>query len=782
MASVDTEPPIVLPPTAEPIGKFKRFMNYIRDTPWSIIQLFVVALIGVSFIIQYGIVVMSLLFEKRLNQIPDSEYEDLSRKDAHMMVIRTMNMNPLGLNVPYPWLVYASLLSALFAFLAFAILGIKSIYTRGAPGFGALKSLTNAQETVTKLIKKLEEQIELLGKVEEQDYDKEGEADTLKSTLSTIEKLVTSLEKLSMVIDTAITDANDETKVMPPSTESVIMGQVQTLDKQAKDIMSAAKSKISQAKRLEKMRNRKTSKGGLFGGLFKKDTKAEETGEKAGEGGEKEGEGAAERADEKAKEAPKASIFGIFKNTKIAQPSQKKDTEGRDFKQYITQIKDLLRKKQGGGFFSRKEPALPEDPIEAANALWQKLENDKRFNLNDNMSMTRFVNAFNIHLQDLGKELDKNNKSTDEFVSLQNAVAGINSEMTDNMNIEISQSKMEGNRDSYNQQRTVLDAAGSTASSILNFFQGGGGAEDMLPGAGKYTPNYALLAPIAGAGLILMITGITTFATFMVKVKDMGNISSDAEYEGIIKENVPRSSEYLEALKDFALGTAKVNPYTWPPRIISMSFDIDNESHVDEIVKMMFMYRLASHYVKNIAMLEGESKKYAADALAKRADLLGSRAESIGAFFGVMATVYVTDMAPYKRFKGEKSYDDVGAMTDMLRCLDNKCPTGEVTFTDMYRKHAETITRKLDEISFRLSSIVDSASYSQRMVMQYKIASDYLDMFDTLNVLVPLGLILMMSMYAWAYIEISKTRRVVAGSLLILAIVPFVIRYFVEWK
>jgi len=767
------------------------------------IQLYMAGLIGVAFILQYGVMVLALLFKKRLDQIPGGEYEDLGRKDSQMMVVRVMNINPLGINVPYPWLVYASTLSALLCLLAFSLMAIKMFYKSGPGGDMASyhKTLVQLEKRVASMKTSLENEKGLLN-FDVKDYaDQDDVGEKIETMLSSIIKLSDDIEDEKNKVN----DESTPSEASPPlnSNLAISVGEVET---KARELVRDVKDKYNKAKRAAKERERKEGKGGLLGGLLgKKKEEGENDGEAttADKGGlfgnmfnnlksspkndaESKGESkndapvdeneidvdidGSDEADAPAKDgeadapakdgeadapANDGEADAPAKDGEADAPAKDGPAKRPDFKKYITQIEDLLRQKRGGGFFSRKtEPKLPEDPIAAANAIWQNLKNDKRFNLNDNMSMTRFVNAFSIHLRNLGEKLENNYKSSADatnFVNLQNAVADINNEMTDYMNIEISQRGMEVN--------------------------GGGN----IPAGGNFTPNYTFLAPIAAAGLIMTCTGLYTFISFVMKVQEIGSMSNDATYEGIIKENIPRSPEFLEALKEFALGSTKVNPYTWPPRTINMSFDPDNESDVDEIVKMMFMYRLASHFVKNIAMLETESKSYAAQSLTKRASQAGAMAEDIGSFFGMMATEYVTDMAPLKRFKGDVAYDDVGAMTELLRCPDDKCPVGEVTFADMYRNKSDEITRKLDEISFRLATIVDSSSYTQRLVTQYKIASEYIDTFMTMNVYVPLGMLLLLVVYVAMYIENRKTRKLAICMLFVFMVVPYIIRYFVDW-
>lgn len=588
MASNENGPPVVIGATAAPpaqpapeepqIGFFEKLLNHIRDKPWSVIQLYVMGLVGIAFTLQYIVVIMAMLFHKRLMQIPDSEYEDLSRKDAHMLFVRIMNMNPLGLIVPYPWLVYISLFSAILVLFGFIIMAIKVLFSRSSAGFGNFKRLGKDGSRVAKLVKELEEQENKFHDIDPVDY--EGNAPAIAANKATIKKHLDELHNLASTIEAAVSSANEE-------------------------------------------------------------------------------------------EAPAAT-----QNTSVEAALNKIDIPISTF------IKDIKAKAE-------------------------KAKRDNKYRL---------------------KKEKKDAKET---------------------------AKAE----------TVVQS---------------GGAD--MPDGGKYTPNFAVLAPVSGVGLILMVSGIWTFAAFVSKVQEVRKMSDDAAYEKIIKENIPRNREFLEALREFVLGSTKINPYTWPPRTIELSFFTNNESDIDEVVKMMFLYRLASHYVKNIASLENESKRYAAKAVSKRASEVGAMADNIANFLGIMATLYVTDMAPLKRFKGDKAYDDIGALTELFRCNKDKCPLGKVSFLDFYRKRSTDIQTKLEIISNKLSNIVDSPTYSQRLVSQYKIASNFLETFTILNVTAPVGVIVIMTGYCWLKIESKKTRNAVCATMLVFALLPFIIPAFVEWR
>ena len=620
-------------------GFIEKLTNFVKEQPWSKVQLYIAGAIGIAFIIQYCVLILSVLFRKRMMEIPNSEYEDLSRKDTQMRVVNTMNLNPLGQKVPYPWLVYFSFVSSVFVALGFFILIIKMFYTKSMPGYAEFKRLQKLQERTQRLISSLEEQDGLLGEIDAEDY--EGGDDAKKANQEKVTSSIQTLTDIAGTIDSAIYAANDETT--PTSNASAQPGapsapSADSLDKEVNKIDTTATSlirelqgKYKKAKNSEKARTKKEP------GFFQK-------------------------------------MLNKTKQKKDSEEDKKPDAETEDAK------KDNVEKPENDATPDAAPDAKPDGP--------------------DTRPAPAQVQA--------------------------------------------------------------------------------GGDTSRVPPAGKFTPNYALLGPIVAGGFVIMITGVWSFASFITKVQEIKNMSSDKDYEKIIKENIPRNREYLAALKLFVLSYSKVNPYNWPPRIINQSFDADSD--VDEVVKMIFMYRLASHYVRNIAMLETDSKSYAANAINKQASQVGAMADEIGGFLGIMATLYVTDMAPHKRFKGDKPFDDVRALSELFHCPKDRCPMGQVTFADMYRRNASEITRKLDDISLRLSNIVDSPTYQQRIATQYKIASDFLDTFTNLTVYVPTGMIIATSIYCWVYVEKKKLRNALCGASAGLALLPFIIRMFFDWK
>lgn len=604
-------PPVPLVPLASP-GFLEKLLTYIRDQPWSVVQLYAVGLIGVGCIIQYGVMILNLLFRKRLNQVPDSEYEDLSRKDETMMVVRIMNMNPMAASLPYPWLVYITAFSCVLVLAAYFILLIKMLYNKSAKGYDTYKGLNNNMNRLQKVRSTLEDLDTSLEDIEPIYYD--GGESALQDDKKTVQSMLDESAQIESKINAGIFRANDEVFKEPlPDDNNPNESIAAELNKLEGTSMEAIVRRVKKAKDAKWKRN-----GGILGAIGIKKTE-----EKKAEARKKEGE------------------------------AEKKEAEAE-----------------------REQERVP-----------------------------------------------------------------------------------------------LLGKAGPTSGGAIT-----------APNAGRFTPNYALLLPFLGIGLVFLITGIYSIVSFVTTVQKVRKASKDAAYEKIIKENIPRNFEFLDGLKDFVMGSTKINPYNWPPRVINISFDPDNDSDIDEIVKMMFMYRLASHYVTNIAMLEGTSKTYAANAVAKRANQLSAIGDNMGDFIGIMATTYVTDMAPLRRFKADRKYGDVAALTEMLRCPRDKCPVGKLSFADIYRKRANDIDTKLDRISFRLANIVDSADYSQRINTQYKLASDFLDMFSTMHVYVPLSILLVMALYCRIILEKSRTRTASVVMLLVMSILPFIIQVFVDWK
>ena len=672
------------------LGYVEQYINFVKDRPWSVIQLVVIALIAIACVLQYIVLVMGLLFEKRLEQVPNGEYEDLSRKDAHMMVVRILNMNPMGINVPYPWLVYMALFSALLVMLALLTVVAKVFYARSSPEFEGFKRLGKDAKRISRLTSKLEDQLATLAPIDPQDYEE------LVSDINFINDLLVRLQKLEIEIENDMAKANVENNNNPIVENTAFSSELDAIEAEFDGAISAIKTKTNTSKKA--LKNRK--KGSFFGKVFKKNEDNVEN----------------DATDEKPE---KKGMFSKMFKRKEEQPEQNANEEVNADGESSVEVK-------------------PDDVNEATQAktgLFSKMF--KRKEKLPEQNANEEVNADGVEVK------------PDDVKEEAQAKPGMFSKMF---------------------KRKVEPP------------QQGGANDSELPEGGKFTPNYELLLPVVSVGLILMMTGLYTFVSFVMKIQKIRTLSDDAQYETIIKQHIPRNEEFLGALKELVVGSTKLNPYTWPPRKIEKSFELNNPTEIDEIVKMMFLYRLASHYVRNIASLEEDSKAYAAKAVAAKASRFDGLADNIGNFLGIMATRYVTDMAPLKRFKGDQSFDDVRAMSEIFTCPQNKCPAGKGTFMEVYRKNTAEITRRLEAISYQLTNIIDSPNFTLRLVSQYKVASDYLDMFKTLNVFVPISILLVTALYCWFYIEKERLRNSLTAVLCVLAVFPFIVRMFVDWR
>jgi len=190
----------------------------------------------------------------------------------------------------------------------------------------------------------------------------------------------------------------------------------------------------------------------------------------------------------------------------------------------------------------------------------------------------------------------------------------------------------------------------------------------------------------------------------------------------------------------------------------------------------MFFYRLASHYVENIASLEGESKAYAASAVGKRSSALASMTGDVSAILGLLSTTYVSDMAPYRRFRGDIAYDDVAALNELLRCPLERCPPGRVTFAAFYKAQSPRILQQLSDLSMRLSKVVDSMSYGQRIVTQWSTTKEFLDNFQIMHVYVPVAMLVAAGAYCHYMIDDDRLRSIAVGGFTALVALPIAVK------
>jgi len=542
----------------------------IQEMPWSMIQVYAMALLGIAFAIQYVIIIFSIVYYNVLQRDADPNFENLSRKDPQVKMIRIMNMNPFGSDIPYPWLVYGLLFSGVFILMAFTLFIIKFVGSSSQPGHAAFKKLVEGKSKAKDIARQLRD-IQVSMKSVEKSIDAEAKVHFVNATAKS-NALIADAEKLQETLDTAITEANKESGGSEPGAV-LFEATLAKLEMEAKTLIKDIKAMIDVQK----------------------------------------------------KKKPKAEV---------AQPKPKTGAQA------------------GGG---------------------------------------------------------------------------------------------------------VIEA----------------------PEGGRFQPNWVVMGPVLFAGVVCMVTGITTFVMFAIKVQKIRKLSMDVEYESVIRDNIPQSHDYLDALREYVMMSTKVSPYAWPTRTVNISFDPESKNDLEEVVRIMFFYRLASHYVENIASLEGESKAYAAEAIGKRASTLASITGDVGAILGLMSTTYVSDMAPYRRFRGDIAYDDVAALNELLRCPLERCPPGRVTFAAFYKAQSPRILQQLSDLSIRLSTVVDSMSYGQRIVTQWSTTKEFLDNFQIMHVYLPLCMLVAAGAYSYYMVEDERVRSIIATGFGALVALPIAVHIVV---
>ena len=539
----------------------------IQDMPWSMIQVYAMALLGIAFAGQYIIVIFSIIYYTELQRDADPDFENLSRKDPQVKMIRIMNMNPLGADVPYPWLVYGLLFSGVFILMAFTLFIIKFVGASSQPGHAAFKKLVDGKKRAKAIAQQVRDVQASMKNLDNLDITVLRQFDVHNATAN---NLIADAEKLQETLDNGITEANKESGGADPAAVP-FEATLAKLEAEAKAFVKTMKESID-------VQKRKSKKG--------------------------------------QKQEPK--------------PEKKQEV-------------------QAGGAFE-------------------------------------------------------------------------------------------------------------------------------APEGGRFKPNWILMGPILFAGVVCMFTGIATFIMFAVKVQNIRKLSMDVEYESVIRENIPQNNDYLDALREYVMMSTKVSPYAWPTRTVNMSFDPESKNDLEEVVRIMFFYRLASHYVENIASLEGESKAYAASAVGKRSSALASMTGDVSAILGLLSTTYVSDMAPYRRFRGDIAYDDVAALNELLRCPLERCPPGRVTFAAFYKAQSPRILQQLSDLSMRLSKVVDSMSYGQRIVTQWSTTKEFLDNFQIMHVYVPVAMLVAAGAYCHYMIDDDRLRSIAVGGFTALVALPIAVK------
>jgi len=184
---------------------------------------------------------------------------------------------------------------------------------------------------------------------------------------------------------------------------------------------------------------------------------------------------------------------------------------------------------------------------------------------------------------------------------------------------------------------------------------------------------------------------------------------------------------------------------------------------VNEMVSIIFTYRLAAYYMNNIASLQSKSM------------------QNMATFFDLVKPVFASEMITYKRFRGAEQYGDVAALSEMFRCPLDSCPSGRLSFADMYKLRKNDIDKKLHSISKSLSNIVDTVSFKERMAKQYDHARSFQSAFNGLVAYLPL--ILLIPIGAFCQLSMTSPLRTVAVlSSSVLLVLAAIIYAFADLK
>jgi len=271
-----------------------------------------------------------------------------------------------------------------------------------------------------------------------------------------------------------------------------------------------------------------------------------------------------------------------------------------------------------------------------------------------------------------------------------------------------------------------------------------------------------------------------TFFMYITKLKKLKSISSDATYELLLANNLAaQDGEFMGAIKEYLQNSWKVNPYAWPPMVIERSFD-DSPEGVENMVRMMLTYRLASYFATNVASFDNDARAGIVDSLSA-SNMLRTRLAGLGNALSLVnlksGNTFSTDMTPTNRFTADastQSYDDVAALNELFRCPVDGCPDGKLTFAQFHAKHFQEIDAGIRGISNDLLQQVSTASFGQKMSYRHELSSGFSRLFTGVHKLLPLVLIFIAMGFSAIVLE-DKERIISAGSLLVLFIVPLIL-------
>ena len=279
---------------------------------------------------------------------------------------------------------------------------------------------------------------------------------------------------------------------------------------------------------------------------------------------------------------------------------------------------------------------------------------------------------------------------------------------------------------------------------------------------------------------VVYISIALTFFMYLAKLKKLDAATSGASYELLLANNLAaHDGEFMGAIKAYLQSSWKVNPYAWPPMTIERSFE-DSPSGVENMVRMMLTYRLASYFATNVASFDNDARAGIVDSLSA-SNMLRTRLAGLGKALSLgnlkSSNTFSTGMTPTNRFTADastQSYDDVAALNELFRCPVDGCPGSQLTFAQFHAKYFNEIDAGMRGISNDLLQQVSTSSFGQQMSYRHELSSGYSRIFTGVHKLMPLVLIFIAMGFSVIVLE-GKARMISAGSLLILFIVPLIL-------
>lgn len=172
--------------------------------------------------------------------------------------------------------------------------------------------------------------------------------------------------------------------------------------------------------------------------------------------------------------------------------------------------------------------------------------------------------------------------------------------------------------------------------------------------------------------VVLAALGFTLLGLWIKALLVLSRNDPYREYNSNIQKNLTTNKDVLSALSAFVKDESKVSPYIWPTR--SQLYTTYMEADTDAVKKIVFSYRLAQYYKRNIGSEYAYSRKAAADLFAP----LDKNSSSVRNYSLYMHT------SLFNPNDASLANEEKTTLSQLIKCENDKCPSGRLSFSGMY--------------------------------------------------------------------------------------------------